>query len=165
MWKHAQDGEVLVRATEYSLPAHLDQHIELIQPTTAFNRAKGQSTTSQFSPDLDTANSSPSSDDKIYVPGSGVTVDASCNTTITVTCLKQLYNAVNYIPKAAHNNSIALTGYVEQFANFADLQKFYAHQVPAAVNTSFDVVLINGASNTASSLLLFIDRLIGPKVV
>ena len=76
MWKHAQDGDVLVRTTEYSLPAHLDEHIELIQPTTAFNRAKGQRTTFRFSPVIKTALSSPS-DKNIYVPGSGVTVDAS----------------------------------------------------------------------------------------
>jgi tripeptidyl-peptidase-1 len=148
VWQHAQDGDVLVRTTEYSLPAHLDKHIELIQPTTAFNRAKGQRTTFRFSHVLDAAPSSSDSDNKIYVPGSGVTVDASCNTTITVTCLKQLYNAVDYVPKAAHKNAIALTGYTEEFANFADLQQFYADQVPAAVNTSFDVVLINGVCCT-----------------
>ncbi|KAH9008252.1 tripeptidyl peptidase A [Lactarius hengduanensis] len=149
MWKHTQDGDVLVRTTEYSLPAHLDKHIELIQPTTAFNRAKGQHTTFRFSPAPDMAPSL--SDDKISVEGSGVTVDASCNTTITVSCLKQLYNAVGYVPKATNKNAIALTGYLEEFANFADLQKFYADQVPAAVGSSFDVVLINGLCYTASS--------------
>jgi hypothetical protein len=61
------------------------------------------------------APSSLSPDDKIFVPGSGVTVDASCNSTITVSCLKQLYNAVNYVPTAAHKNAIGLTGYLEQF--------------------------------------------------
>ncbi|KAH9023374.1 tripeptidyl peptidase A [Lactarius pseudohatsudake] len=147
VWKHTQDGDVLVRTTEYSLPAHLDEHIELIQPTTAFNRAKGQRTTFRFSPAPETASSSLSSDDKISVAGSGVTVDASCNTTITVSCLKQLYNAVDYVPKATDKNAIALTGYLEQFANFADLQEFYVDQVPAAINTSFDVVLINGGLN------------------
>ncbi|KAH9171605.1 tripeptidyl peptidase A [Lactarius sanguifluus] len=147
VWKHTQDGDVLVRTTEYSLPAHLDEHIELIQPTTAFNRAKGQRTTFRFSPAPETASSSLSSDDKISVAGSGVTVDASCNTTITVSCLKQLYNAVDYVPKATNKNAIALTGYLEQFANFADLQQFYVDQVPAAINTSFDVVLIDGGLN------------------
>ncbi|KAI9443995.1 tripeptidyl peptidase A [Lactarius indigo] len=147
VWKHTKDGDVLVRTTEYSLPAHLDKHIELIQPTTAFNRAKGQRTTFRFSPAPDTASPSLSSDEKISVTGSGVTVDASCNTTITVSCLKQLYNAVDYVPKATDKNAIALTGYLEQFANFADLQQFYADQVPAAINTSFDVVLINGGLN------------------
>ncbi|KAH9017730.1 tripeptidyl peptidase A [Lactarius hengduanensis] len=147
MWKHTQDGDVLVRTTEYSLPAHLDEHIELVQPTTAFNRVKEQRTTFRFSTAPDVASSSLSSDDKISVPGSGVTVDASCNRTITVSCLKQLYNAVDYVPKATDKNAIALTGYLEQFANFADLQKFYADQVPAAVGSSFDVVLINGGLN------------------
>ena len=145
MWQHAQDGDVLVRTTEYSLPAYLDEHIELVQPTTAFNRAKGQSTTFRFFPDLDPAPSSLSPNDVITVPGSGVTVDASCNSTITVSCLKQLYNAVNYVPTAAQKNAIGITGYLGQFANFADLQQFYADQVPAAVNTPPpDVVLING---------------------
>ncbi|KAH9059746.1 peptidase S8/S53 domain-containing protein, partial [Lactarius vividus] len=146
VWKHTQDGDVLVRTTEYSLPAHLDKHIELIQPTTAFNRAQGQHTTFRFSPvpDVDPPSLS---DDKISVEGSGVTVDPSCNTTITVSCLKQLYNAVGYVPKATNKNAIALTGYLEEFANFADLQQFYADQVPAAVGSSFDVVLINGGQN------------------
>jgi tripeptidyl-peptidase-1 len=142
VWKHDKDGDVLVRTTEYSLPSHLDEHVELIQPTTAFHRAKGLRSTLRFSP---LAEVSPSSADaKITIPGSAVSVDASCNSTITVSCLKQLYNVVNYVPKAAHNNSIALTGYLDQFANFADLRKFYVDQVPAAVNTSFNVVLING---------------------
>ncbi|KAI9434427.1 tripeptidyl peptidase A [Lactarius indigo] len=146
VWKHAEDGDALVRTTQYSLPHHLDEHIELIQPTTVFNRAKPQRTTYHFV-DPDPAAPSQVSSEKITVPGSGVTVDASCNTTITVSCLKQLYNAVNYVPQSADNNSIALTGYKEQFANFADLKQFYVDQVPAAVNTSFDVVLVNGGLN------------------
>lgn len=71
-------------------------------------------------------------------------VDPSCNTTITVTCLKQLYNAVNYTVKAAKNNSVALTGYLEQFANIQDLQSFYAAQVPEAVGTNFTVISVKG---------------------
>lgn len=150
-----------MRTTEYSLPAHLDKHIELIQPTTAFNRAKGQRTTFRFSPILNTAPPSLTSDEEISVPGSGVKVNASCKSTITVSCLKQLYNAVGYVPKAAHKNAIGLTGYLEEFANFADLKRFYADQVPAAVNTSFDVVLINGVSDCSPLR----GQLIGSKVV
>ncbi|KAH9055579.1 subtilisin-like protein [Lactarius vividus] len=146
MWKHTEDGDALVRTTQYSLPPHLDEHIELVQPTTVFNRARAQRATYHFI-DLDPVASFNSSSAKITVPGSGVTVDASCNRAITVSCLKQLYNAVNYVPQAPDKNAIALTGYLEQFANFADLKQFYADQVPAAVNTSFDVVLINGGLN------------------
>lgn len=52
MWKHAEDGHGLVRTTQYSLPPYLDEHIELIQPTTIFNRAKALRATYHFT-DLD----------------------------------------------------------------------------------------------------------------
>jgi tripeptidyl-peptidase I len=149
LWKHTKDGEVLVRTTEYSLPAYLNEHIELIQPTTTFNRAKRQRATLRFSPVPETSTSL-SPDANITVPSYGVTVNASCVTTMTVSCIKQLYNAVHYVPHAMNKNGIAVTGYLEQFANFDDLQRFYAAQVPAAVNTSFDVVLIDGAHRIPS---------------
>ncbi|KAH9039457.1 hypothetical protein EDB83DRAFT_2228379, partial [Lactarius deliciosus] len=96
VWKYTQDGDFLVRTTEYGLPAPLDKHIELVQPTTAFNRAKGQRTTFLLSPALNVAPPL-SSNNKISVAGSGVTVDPSCNTTTTVSCLKQLYNVVGFV--------------------------------------------------------------------
>lgn len=131
-----------MRTTEYSLPAHLDQHVELVQPTTVFLRTKGHRSTLRFSP---SAQVSPSSADaKIVIPGSAQSVNASCNSTITVSCLKQLYNIVDYVPQATHQNAIAVTGYLGEFANFADLRQFHADQVPGAANTSFNVVLING---------------------
>ncbi|KAH9023378.1 tripeptidyl peptidase A, partial [Lactarius pseudohatsudake] len=147
VWKHTQDDDILVRTTEYSLPAHLDRHIELIQPTTAFNRAKGRRTTFRFSP---APNVAPlSSNDKIFVAGSGVTVDASCNTTITVSCLKQLYNAVGYVPGAT--TSIAITAYSEQFANIGDLQAFYAEQVPQALNSTINFASVRGGLNSQNA--------------
>ncbi len=42
---------------------------------------------------------------------SGISVDASCNSTITITCLQQLYNAVGFTP-SAKGNSIGITGYL-----------------------------------------------------
>lgn len=139
-----------MRTTEYSLPAHLDQHVELVQPTTIFLRTKGHRSTLRFSP---AAQVSPSlANAKIVIPGSAQSIKASCNSTITVSCLKQLYNIVDYIPQATHQNAIAVTGYLEEFANFADLGQFYADQVPDAVNSSFNVVLINGVSIPLVSL-------------
>jgi tripeptidyl-peptidase-1 len=77
-------------------------------------------------------------------PVTGVTVDPACNVSITVSCLKQLYNAVDYKAKAANKNSIAITSYLEEFANFADLQTFYKDQVPEAVGTNFTVISVKG---------------------
>ncbi|KAJ6616255.1 tripeptidyl peptidase A [Mycena sp. CBHHK59/15] len=118
-----KNGEYLVRTTSYSLPTNLHEHIELIQPTTMFGTFKKLSPTPEFVP--------------------RVTVDASCNTTITITCLKQIYNAVGYTPSA------------REFANRADLQTFYADQVPAAaaVNVSFEFVSVKGGLDSQNASL------------
>lgn len=147
VYEHSS-GDTLVRTTSYSLPEYLHAHIELIQPTTLFSRFRANRVTSHF--DQKGQASEASSDaPAIKVPSaSGGTVDASCNTTVTVTCLKELYNAVGYIPLANSGNLVACTGYLDQFANLNDLQLFFADQVPAAVNTSFKLVSINGKSTT-----------------
>lgn len=116
-----------------------------MQPTTLFSRFRKNKATFHF----DTEQPAPvdANAPAISVPSaSGGKVDASCNSTITVTCLKELYNAVGYTPRANIGNEIAATGYLEEFANFADLQAFYEDQVPAAaaVNASFKVISING---------------------
>ena len=69
----------------------------------------------------------------ISVPtASGGHVDASCNATITITCLLELYNAVGYNASASTGNQIGITGYLEEFASISDLQLFYADQRPEA---------------------------------
>ncbi|EMD32617.1 hypothetical protein CERSUDRAFT_118652 [Gelatoporia subvermispora B] len=147
VWSHEASNSSLVRTTTYSLPDYLHEHIDLIQPTTLFSTWRGMKSTIHSSQPAkpDTMSSAP----PIKVPSaSGGEVDASCNTTITVSCLKQLYNAVGFTPAGGKNgNQIAVTGYLEQFANIADLELFYADQVPAAVNTSFEVISVNGGEN------------------
>jgi len=78
-------------------------------------------------------------------PVSGVTVDPSCNETVTIKCLQQLYNAVGYVPKISEKeNRIGVTGFLEQYANIEDLNAFYADQVPQAVGSSFEFISVNG---------------------
>ena len=121
----------------------MDNHVELIQPTTIFSRTTRQKTTFRWS-QTETTLGTEATTGSITLPN-GITVDASCNQTITISCLKQLYNAVGFVPKAK-NNQIGITGYLGEFANIADLQSFYANQVPAAVNSSFEFVSVNGQS-------------------
>jgi tripeptidyl-peptidase I len=75
---------------------------------------------------------------------SAAAIDPTCNATVTVKCLAQLYKTEGYVPKVPQKNSIGITGYLEQFANLQDLQTFYAEQVPAAVNTSFKFISVAG---------------------
>ncbi|KAG6850641.1 hypothetical protein H0H93_010833 [Arthromyces matolae] len=144
VWKHS-DGDSIVRTTSYSLPEHLDGHIDVIQPTTMFGRPRGMRSTIIWSEE---AKALPSEKNlaPIVNAATGTLVDASCNTTITVKCLQQLYNAVG-LTSSAHGNSIGITGYLEEFANFQDLRSFYTEQVPRAVNSSFSVISINNGTN------------------
>jgi tripeptidyl-peptidase-1 len=72
-------------------------------------------------------------------------VDASCITTITISCLQQLYNFVGFKPSSG-GNSIGITGYLDEFANLQDLQSFYADQRPDALNSSYKYFSVNGSS-------------------
>ena len=76
-----------------------------------FGRFKQQRSTIA-SVDQDTVIAQPDLNAAPFIdPVSGVRVDASCNQTITISCLRQLYNAVDVVPSATNTNSIGITGY------------------------------------------------------
>lgn len=146
IWTHAASGDSLIRTTSYSLPERLVDHVDLVQPTTMFSRFKRMSTTYnslQRQSSIVAIDPGYISDPSAY----GGQVNASCNATITPTCLKQLYNAVAYEPAAAGVNKVAATGYLDEYANYEDLQMFYAALLPQAVGSSFSVVSVNGGLN------------------
>ena len=139
VWEHEQSGDTKIRTLSYSLSERVFDHIDLVQPTTMFARMKNQRTSFRWSAHQDIE---PSSNGKEIRLSNGVMVDASCNSTVTISCLKQLYNAVGV--DGSLNNSIAVTGYLQQFANKRDLQLFYADQRPDAVNSSFSFISVHG---------------------
>ncbi|KAI0064242.1 tripeptidyl peptidase A [Artomyces pyxidatus] len=147
MWKHVVDDDVVLRTTSYSLPEHMHEHIEFVQPTTMFSRIKNHRTTFRWSEDQAISTESDGSTISLDYGE----VDTSCNKTITLSCLKQLYNAVGYKASAKHGNEIGLTGYLEQNANLHDLQLFYQDQRPEAVNSTLKVTLINGGVNSQNT--------------
>ncbi|RDB20087.1 Tripeptidyl-peptidase sed2 [Hypsizygus marmoreus] len=144
VWEHT-NGDHIVRTTSYSLPENLHEHIDVIQPTTMFGQFKGSKSTIVWADENDV--SAVQSSEPFVDPVSGVVVDPSCNTTITITCLQQLYNAIGFIPSAP-GNSVGITGYLEEFANIQDLQSFYADQRPDALNSSFTFLSVKGGLNS-----------------
>ena len=113
-----------------------------MQPTTSFGRFRKQVSTLSIIEDAPAEIQS--SEGQIFDPATGVVVDASCNKTITIKCLQQLYNAVGYKPLEDGGNSIGITAYLEQYANIQDLQSFYREQRPDALNTTFKFLSVNG---------------------
>ncbi|PAV21239.1 tripeptidyl peptidase A [Pyrrhoderma noxium] len=145
IWTHEGSGDTIVRTLSYSVPEHVYEHIELIQPTTVFSRLRKQKTTFRWSTPH---NESTLPDAPRIVLPNGIAVDASCNETVTISCLKELYNVGKFNASAKVGNKIGITGYLEQFANIADLQLFYADQRPDAVNSTFEFISINGGQNS-----------------
>ena len=116
VYQHVDTGETIVRTTSYSLPGVLHEHVSVVAPTTYFGTmramkshifskkaAHGQVPTPKTAP-------------------SEAGVPASCVEYITPACLFALYNATGYVPTATDKNMLGVAGYLDQFANYADLQ-------------------------------------------
>lgn len=112
-YKHKRTDELIVRTTAYSLPRALHDHVDLVQPTTMFdNMRKMHSMVHVNGPGTAVG---PEAQLPDVTGPAGQNISASCNTTITPTCLMQLYRTLGYVPKAANKgNRIGVTGYLEQ---------------------------------------------------
>ena len=148
---HGDTGETIVRTISYSLPEYLHKHIEVVQPTTMFGQFKEMRSTISW-PGPDEIFPQNLASNGAELESSGL-VDSTCNSTITIRCLQQLYKTEGYVPEAT-NNSIAVTGYLEQYANKQDLQSFFLDQRPEAVNSTFETILVNGYFPSSRPLFL-----------
>ena len=118
IYEHGPSGDQVLRTLGYSLPQELHSHIDVVSPTTYFGTLRSMKKTSFLQPDI-----KPISDEAAsLVPTSNAAVPASCSTTITPTCLRDLYNTSTYVPAATGTNKLGVAGYLEEFANTADLQ-------------------------------------------
>ncbi|KXN92351.1 Tripeptidyl-peptidase sed3 [Leucoagaricus sp. SymC.cos] len=149
VWKYEDTDEHLIRTTEYGVPKFVKDHVELVQPTTLFARWSKMRTTIHFDKES-------FFEDKVanffglkdsHRPGDLSEVDASCNQTTTIDCLRDLYNFADYEPKASKENAIGISSYLDEYANLQDLKSFYQEQRPEAVNSTFEFVSVNGGKN------------------
>ncbi|KAG8739823.1 hypothetical protein FRC10_005084 [Ceratobasidium sp. 414] len=132
-----ESGSHIVRSESYALPRWLDDHVDLVQPTTFFG--------------------------KLHERGSGVEKrmwgedlmavkpTLSCNSTITPACLRTLYRTKDYVPSATKRNSLGITGYLGQYASRADLRTFYKKYRPDGKTPTFSVELVNGGLNNETA--------------
>lgn len=72
-------------------------------------------------------------------------VDASCQTSITPACIKELYNIGSYTPNPSAGSKVGFGSFLNQSALYADLvnyEKYY--NIPTQ---NFSVILINGGTD------------------
>ena len=114
IYRHVTSGEEVIRTLSYSLPEELLEHIDVIVPSTYFGTLRSMKVTSFLQPTHNIVQ------DTSSVPEG--TLASSCNNTITPACLRALYHTSSYVPSSTNVNKIAVAGYLDEFANYADLQ-------------------------------------------
>jgi tripeptidyl-peptidase I len=106
----------VIRTLAYSLPRELHAHIEVISPTTYFGSLQAMKATSFVMPNTGSVIAAAQQLD----PGDPSAVN--CSSKITPACLRALYSTSSYVPSATRNNTLAIAGYLNEYANHADLQ-------------------------------------------
>ena len=129
---YESDGVTKLRTLQYSIPDSLAQHIDLVTPTTYFGKTAAQAPVLHYSEDQIAARQ----------------VSASCSSSITPACLKQLYNVGTYTPSATSGSKIGFGNFLNQTARTADLTSYESrNSIPSQ---GFTNVLINGGKDDQS---------------
>ena len=122
IYQHDTTEEYIVRTISYSLPSVLRPHVGVVSPTTYFSGMRSMRATSFLQPHIKPLENDHDFAAALTGPGSLATVPSSCSSTITPSCLRALYNSSTYVPKATATNKLGVAGYLDEFANNADLQ-------------------------------------------
>lgn len=124
-----EDGDVLVRTSEWSLPTHLHGKIDTIQPTTSFMRTKAHINDHE---QLGSSWMPPG-----HNPPTNTTISAVCQFyPVTIECLRTLYGTIDYTPKVPGISKVAFTNYLNQTPIRPDIELFLKKYRPEAANTA-----------------------------
>ncbi|EUC41060.1 hypothetical protein COCMIDRAFT_107145 [Bipolaris oryzae ATCC 44560] len=127
-YKH-KDGSLVARTTSWSLPRHLHDHIDTVQPTTSFFRGAANEATY-----INEVAEVPES----YKTPSDASISAVCNvTSVTPECFQTLYKTKWYQTKASDKNSVGFTNYLGEIPIRPDTKLFLEKYQPKAVSQAY----------------------------
>ncbi|OAL52778.1 tripeptidyl-peptidase 1 precursor [Pyrenochaeta sp. DS3sAY3a] len=127
-YKH-KDGSVVARTTTWSLPRHLHDHIDAIQPTNSFFRGAAREAT-WVSESVEVPAS--------YQEPKNSSIAAVCNvTSVTPECFQTLYSTKWYKTQASDKNSIGFTNYLGEIPIRPDTKLFLQKYRPEAVSQAY----------------------------
>jgi tripeptidyl-peptidase-1 len=130
-------GVKKVRSLSYSVPKEIRSHIDMIHPITRFG---------QLQPERS----------QVFTEGAAITtaaVNVTCNTTVTPSCLADLYKFADYKVDASAGGRIGVNGFLEQYARYSDFAKFTATYAPNAAG-NFSYTLVAGMFSAVNVLLI-----------
>lgn len=120
-----EDGTTIVRTPEWSLPSHLLDHVDTIQPTNSFMRTTPQKTDwVQFKEDWKPPG---------YKPPTNEAISKVCNiASVTLECFHTLYGTLGYRQKAVGRAKIGWNNFLGQIPIRPDVHEFLRRYNPAA---------------------------------
>lgn len=124
------DGSLIVRTPKWSLPFHLHEHIDTVQPTTSFFRARANKQDYDDAPVYLSSLSSAPSDE-----GLGKVCNVS---SVTPECFETLYSTKGYKTQAAGKNKVAFANYLGEHPVRSDLEKFLTKYRPEGISQAKD---------------------------
>ncbi|GLB38582.1 putative pro-kumamolisin, activation domain [Lyophyllum shimeji] len=142
VYSHHETGEEQFGCESYSVPAHVQPHIDLIKPTVHFNHRPA--------PQLNRRSANLGKPSAIRGPKKSaekVTITpslANCDKMITLDCLRALYS-IDYTPVAMNKNSFGIVEFTPQAFLEGDLDLFFRNFSPSLVGARPKTVLIDGA--------------------
>ncbi|KAF4617122.1 hypothetical protein D9613_005784 [Agrocybe pediades] len=155
VYTHAGTGSEQIGCHNYSIPAHLKRHIDLIKPTVQFNHRIGPNAkVKRFGGlGMPSSGNGPKLKTTQFSKAAAITPSlANCDKMITLDCLRALYK-INYTPVATDKNSFGVVEFTPQAFLPGDLDLFFKNFTPSAVGVRPKTVLIDGAvvQNTSQS--------------
>jgi tripeptidyl-peptidase I len=145
LYRNEETNEIVLRTIGYSLPTSLSDLVQTVAPTTYFGTPGALQQTPELHMTFPNGDLQPRS-----ALASGST-PASCSNTITPTCLRTLYNTLEYVPSATESNKLGITGYADQFASYQDFTEFMIQFRSDASSANFTVKQVNGGGNDQSN--------------
>ena len=164
IYRHIEDNEIKVRALGWSLPRHLHDVIDTVQPTNSFFRPKRAELQLQSRAQSDSGHDSieESYDDLVAedlrkkphiqvakaddLPAHPTIAQACNKFAVSPLCLRLLYGTLDYVPQSTDKNQMALVNFLGIISNRSDIHNFLQRFRPDALDAAynFEIELVNG---------------------
>ncbi|KAJ2975171.1 hypothetical protein NUW54_g11774 [Trametes sanguinea] len=139
VFNHTASGTTAIRTLAYSIPSDLQGHLDLIHPTTSFVQPQ-TGRVMNFVPRKD-------GNAPLVTNRTSAAVPASCQSQITPACLQALYG-IPTAPATVKTNQLAVSGFIQQFANQQDLKTFLGSLRPdLPPSTTFSLQTLDDGEN------------------
>ncbi|KAJ7114150.1 family S53 protease-like protein [Mycena crocata] len=142
IFKDVDTGVTTIRTLEYSIPVALQDHIDFLHPTTSFTRPLSSRPTFHALNTTKVVAPIPDSLKRAHV------MPLACGSIITPACLQAIYG----VPATAatqSSNRLGVSGFIEQWANQADLKQFLTNfRTDMNSATTFALQTLDGGINS-----------------